>query len=394
MGVHGGQRKDRCFWGFSDIDAVLAGVSESSAAWGDYDNDGDLDLLIAGSATSSPDPARVYHNDNGIFTDIGAGLAAVQSSAAAWGDYDNDGDLDIVLSGWNGGPLTKLYRNDGGAYTAVDAGLTNVSSGTLAWGDYDNDGDQDLLVTGRATDNEVAKLYRNDDGNFTDSGASLLGVSNSSAAWGDYENDGDLDLLLTGAYAPARSYSVRTSLYRNDSGIFTDVNSSLIDVRSGSVAWGDYDNDGALDILLTGSSPLPEPPPEVYSVAKVYRNVAGTFGDINADLIGAGLSSAAWGDYDNDGDLDLLFAGFNGDAFGGTLPPYAHIYRNDSGSFTAIPNNLTNTEFGALALGDYDNDGDLDIVLTGRARTAPWPRSIVTMIVSPLQSSGLARGKA
>jgi hypothetical protein len=88
-------------FGFTDIDAGLTAVSFSSATWGDYDSDGDLDILLAGK-TDDAEASIVYRNDDGTFVDIGAGLIGVVWSFVAWGDYDNDGDLDVLLSGHTG----------------------------------------------------------------------------------------------------------------------------------------------------------------------------------------------------------------------------------------------------------------------------------------------------
>ena len=124
---------------FTDINAGLPGVSYSSAAWGDYDNDGDLDILLTGASTNAVPIARIYRNNgSSTFTDIDAGLPGVSRGSAAWGDYDNDGDLDILLieSGFS-----LIYRNNGNdMFTRIDAGLSAVSGSSAAWGDYDNDG--------------------------------------------------------------------------------------------------------------------------------------------------------------------------------------------------------------------------------------------------------------
>jgi hypothetical protein len=281
------------------------------------------------------------------FTDIAAGLTGVRRSSVAWGDYDNDGDLDILLTGWYwdsvSNPLSKVYRNDGpSGFTDVGAGLTGVHAGSVAWGDYDNDGDLDILLTGSGAG---SKVYRNDGtSGFTDIGAGLARAWFSSVAWGDYDNDGDLDILLAGS-SPAR-------VYRNDGGgAFTDIEAGLPSVTSSSVAWGDCDNDGDLDILLTGSG----------AGSKVYRNDGPSgFTDIGAAMTAVTISSVAWGDYDNDGDLDILLTG------GANLGPVSKVYRNDgSDTFHEITMGLTGVAFSSVAWGDYDNDGDLDILLTG-----------------------------
>jgi hypothetical protein len=354
-----GEVYSRFVAGFADIGAVLTRMYYGSVAWGDYDNDGDLDILLAGATSGGWPPdcvSKVYRNDGGgAFTDIGAGLGGVFGNSAAWGDFDNDGDLDILLTGyWNG---SKVYRNDGGgAFTDISAGLPFVGDSCSAWGDYDNDGDLDILLTGYDLSNPVSKLYRNDGGGaFSETGAGLVGVSNGSVAWGDYDNDGDLDILLTGSGASGLGSPV-SKVYRNDGGgTFTDIAAALTAVELGSVAWGDYDRDGELDILLTGWTASSR-------VSKVYRNNGGTFADIGAGLTGVGSSSAAWGDYDNDGDLDILLTGCTDASCHSSV---SKVYRNDGGTFTDIGAALTGVHLSSVAWGDYDNDGDLDILLAG-----------------------------
>ena len=357
-GFTAGPVTNRCAGGFTDIGAGLTGVRLSSVAWGDYDNDGDLDILLTGDLTGGSQVAEMYRNDAGTFTIInGTGLigTGVLRSSVAWGDYDNDGDLDILLTGQpfsydNNSGVAKVYRNDAGTFTDINAGLSDVRLSSVAWGDYDNDGDLDILLTG-AGSSRVAKVYRNDDGTFSDISAGLTPVQQSDVAWGDYDNDGDLDILLTGLDS-GNNYVAK--VYRNDAGTFSDISAGLTGVRASSVAWGDYDNDGDLDILLTGQGS------DANGVAKVYRNDAGTFNDISAGLTEVQQSRVAWGDYDNDGDLDILLTGQD-DASNRVTK----VYQNDGGTFNDISAGLTGVWRGSVAWGDYDNDGDLDILLTG-----------------------------
>jgi len=348
---------------FTDIAAGLTGVCNSSVAWGDYDNDGDLDIIVTGWDGSNSFISRIYQNNSGIFADINAGLIEVYDSSVAWGDYDNDGDLDILLTGNSGSSrISRIYRNDAGIFTDIEAGLTGAFTSSVAWGDYDNDGDLDILLTGSSFSGAISHIYRNDqsaDGPtrvFTDINAGLIGVYNSSVAWGDYDNDGDLDILLTGY-----SFSGETShIYRNDgpstgSGyIFTDINAGLTGFGNGSAAWGDYDNDGDLDILLTGADVSYNP------TSRIYQNNSGVFTDINAGLIGAVGGSTAWGDYDNDGDLDVLLSGFDA-----SYNCISRIYHNNSGIFTDINAALAGVFNSSVAWGDYNNNGNLDILITG-----------------------------
>ncbi len=350
---------------FTDIQAQLTGAYYGNAEWGDYDNDGDLDVILSGQDALDQTLAKIYNHDQGNFTEASAALIPVTESAAAWGDYDNDGDLDLLLSGLGPfpmGQITKLYRNDNGAFVDTETQLTGVRYGALAWGDYDNDGDLDALVTGEESNNSrIAKLYRNDKGGFLEVVTNLTGAT-GAAAWGDYDNDGDLDLLLTGFHENGVYVG---KVYRNDNAAFTDIAAPLLQAALGEAAWGDYDNDGDLDILLTGLTP------ELNTIAQVYRNDGGAFVDIAATLTPVeGHSSAAWGDYDNDGDLDILLSGFNSGAV------FTKISRNDDTSFVEIKTALTGAFLGSASWGDYDNDGDLDILLTGNSSVDPTPAPV------------------
>ena len=363
---------------FEDIGTTLAQVRDGDVAWGDYDNDNDLDILLTGLYWLGSDwmpIAKIYRNDGGgVFTDINAGLTGVFASSVAWGDYNNDGRLDILLTGcaaYSSGcanQIAKIYRNDGGGvFTDINAGLTGAGYGSAAWGDYDNDGDLDILAAGCTWYDsgycwpDPVRIYRNDNGVFTNINASLTDMSYGSIAWGDYDDDGDLDVLLTGCGGDGgHSNDCSDNLariYRNDGGgVFTNIWAALTSVGYSSAAWGDYDDDGDLDIALMGKISSGW----VYT-AKVYRNDGGgTFSDISATLPGVRDGAVAWGDYDNDGDLDILLTGRN------DLNYFAQVYQNDGvGVFTDIGAALQGVGGSSAAWGDYDNDGDLDILLTG-----------------------------
>ncbi|MDZ7360218.1 MAG: FG-GAP-like repeat-containing protein [candidate division KSB1 bacterium] len=369
--------------------ASIIGVRDGSAAWGDYDNDEDLDLLLTGDATNSHGLARVArlyrYEGGGRFTDISTSLPGVRNGAGVWGDYDNDGDLDILLTGSSapGVNITKIYKNEKGSFSEA-VSLPGVAGGSAAaWGDYDNDGDLDILLTGQdITGNPVAMVYRNTNGSFENIGAPLTGVSASAVAWGDYDSDGDLDILLAGRQSNGNRI---TRVYRNTNGSFADINAGLPGITNGSVAWGDYDNDGDLDILLVGEA-------STGSISKVYRNNNdATFSDTAALLIGVKSSSANWGDYDNDGDLDILLAGED-DQYG--FGPITKVYRNTVARVNtrpAVPTNLSGSITGSSAIFRWNKSTDNETAqngLTYNVRLGTTPNGIQN--VSPM--SNLANG--
>jgi predicted nucleotidyltransferase len=339
---------------------TLTGLQYSSADWGDYDNDGDLDILLTGSFANGAGPvSKIYKNNgDGSFTEqTSISLTGVENSSIAWGDYDNDGDLDILLTGYIGNNVnvSKIYKNNGDGIFVEQTtiSLSGVQQGSVAWGDYDNDGDLDILLTG----SNSSRIYKNNgDGTFTEqTSIALAGVGDGSVAWGDYDNDGDLNILLTGFGGAGFS----SKIYKNngDGSFIEQTTISLTGVSSSSIAWGDYDNDGDLDILLTGT------PTGGVGISQIYKNNGdGTFTEqTSITLYGVKGGSVAWGDYDNDGDLDILLTGTDG------FYAVSKIYKNNGdGTFTDQTSiALTGVFVGSAAWGDYDNDGDLDILLTG-----------------------------
>ncbi|MBU1700584.1 MAG: VCBS repeat-containing protein [Candidatus Eisenbacteria bacterium] len=351
---------------FTDINAGLVGTYYGDTIWGDYDGDGDLDLLVTGGSSASSPITRLYRNDGGgTFTFLSNLLPDLIFAAAAWGDYDNDGDLDLVLHGRESvdSVVHRVYRNDGAfGFHDIDAGLPEMLGGSTCWVDYDNDGDLDIFATGSRPDGpvDITRIFRNDGVNtFTEMAAGFPDLSGSFGAWGDYDNDGDMDLLFTGVdLLPfEKTISAQTHLYRNDGGTFTEIPTDFQACGYGYSAWGDYDNDGDLDVVIAGLDETEA------RLTIIYRNDGeALFTDISAGLVGANNCAVAWGDGDNDGDLDLLLTGSQA-----ISDPITIFYRNDGGgSFVPTTNNLLQVGEGSVGWGDYDNDGDLDLVVAGR----------------------------
>mgnify|MGYP006292927061 CR=1 FL=1 len=266
-----------------------------------------------------------------------ADLIPASNGSVEWGDFDNDGDQDILQTGANDNPYTRLYRNEGdGGFEVVEAGLEQVAAGEAVFTDYDNDGDLDIVLGGAAFDQTpVTRIYRNDGSNtWVNIEAGLPGLLSLTVDAGDYDGDGDVDLVLTGS--PGEFSDGQTYIYRNEgSGTFVADDQSLINVFNGDAQWGDYDNDDDLDLLVAGID-SPYGPQRFLSL---YQN-DGTGELTEGDNTGLpdGILSFQWGDYDNDGDLDLAAIGdpyVDSDNDGqddNPTVPQTRIYRNDLGS--------------------------------------------------------------
>lgn len=329
----------------------LTSMTRTATATGDYDNDGDVDLVIGGMVDSFDAATFLYENQEGEFVQTDEELVPISDGCAIFGDYDQDGDLDLFLAGnGNSDPVVSLYENQDGDFFEVDTDIAPMAGYTSAsFGDYDQDGDLDLVVSG----DDVTYLYRNDEGTFVDTQSDLVGLNYATTEWVDYDNDGDLDLMLAGEDGAIPE----TRMYKNNDGQLTEIDLALQNVMSGDVAWGDYDNDGDKDLAVVGYDEY------LSGETVIYRNDGDdAFKNIGAAVLGVSKSSVEWGDADNDGDLDLLVSG-SCDECSVLLTT---VLRNDDGTFSDIFPGFENTERGEARFVDYDNDGDSDVLVTGQ----------------------------
>jgi len=287
--------------------------SESSS-WGDFNNDGSLDLFVANSRFGiRPHFDFLFvNNGSGDFQKISGGALGAQqydSRSVSWVDYNSDGLLDVFIASESG--RNFLYRNEGDStFSSVDAGALTTDarvSAACAWADYDLDGDPDVFVGNLSNQNNT--LYRNDGGDvftaITGVDISNNGGNSIGCSWGDYNNDGYPDLFV------ANFNNQNNFLYRNNGdGTFARIASGDIVGNGGSSfgsAWGDYDNDGFLDIFVTNLSNQNN---------FLYRNNGDeTFSRVSTgDIVSNGGQSegCAWADYDLDGDLDMYAVNFEG----------------------------------------------------------------------------------
>ncbi|MBN4052019.1 VCBS repeat-containing protein [Cytophagaceae bacterium AH-315-L13] len=335
-----------------------------AAAWIDYNNDNNIDLYV----TDKGDVNLLYtNNGDSTFTKNTTSYVVLESSNAlgcTWGDYDNNGFIDAYVA--NGGFVNNyLYMNEGNSYFEKILSGDVVSDGSVslssAWGDYDNDGFLDLYVA-TGFGNFVNYLYHNNgDGTFTQitTGDIANDITYSmTCTWADYDNDGFLDLFVVNGPASGEN----NTLYNNNGdGTFTKVINEIVvmdSARSVGASWGDYDNDNDLDLYVTNYD---------QENFLYINNGNGSFSKnvLAGDIVTDNDTSigSAWGDYDNDGDLDMFVAqGGAGGAMDNAL-----FTNNGDGTFTKVINNVVVMDSGSsvsASWADYNKDGFLDLYVT------------------------------
>lgn len=340
----------------------LAGIGFSTGVWGDFDGDSRLDFAVVGLGLSGPTSGISLNQGGSSFDFARDVLLPVTRGNLSAADYDNDNDVDLLLSGFdvNGLPVTRLYNNDAGTFGESSVLLANIGNGSSAWGDLNVDGRLDLLVAGQNADgNSVSLVYRNDGGSFTEIGANLPGFQEGMVAWGDFNADGLPDIFLQGRNVNGQA-DAKLFFNKGDE-TFAEVATSIPGMIASSAMFGDYNSDADLDLLMTGLTA------DSVLTTKIYRNDGtGTFFEVpQAEFVPLAGGSAAWGDLDNDGDLDVLLTGSDADSVARSL-----VYFNEGNDvFTLSASQLAGVSDGFGALADYDLDGDLDIALFGTDTT-------------------------
>ena len=357
----------------------------TACAWGDYDGDGFPDLIVTSAynpTNNTPQKNVLYHNNgDGTFTKVTNTVITAEARdwrGCSWIDYNNDGNLDLYVVSTDASGFAsenELFRNNGdGTFRKMSAAevgpIVSLSAGGSegpVWADYDRDGFLDAYIARYSID---FLLHNNGDATFTrilnTSGIPPNSEDGYRAMWCDYNNDGWPDLFVP---VNTPSPCAHPSLCRGlGGGLFTNEVTSTVESACGfSVgAWGDYDNDGYPDLLMGG------PINHLF-----HNNGDGTFTEMTSS-VGSIISSiplltdCIWGDYDNDGFLDVFLSVLGTPT---SLATNRLYHNNGDGTFSqvltgSIPNDKT-IGTAACAWADYDNDGFLDLFVPCGSHVAP-----------------------
>lgn len=313
-------------------------------AMGDVDDDGDLDILIANYSPAGTVSVRLNEGSGTFSGNQNVPVGSLPISVLL-GDVDGDGDLDLLTANVNdisrSSTVSVRLNNGRGTFTGTQDVPVGISPASCALGDIDGDGDLDLLVPNGGNNpgsSTVSVRLNSGNGNFSGNQEVSVGSFPSSIAVGDIDGDGDLDLVVTSDVVNVR--------LNDGQGSFTNSPDVSVGAHPGSVVLGDVDGNGALDLVtanLYGAS-----------VSVRLNTGTGTFTGSQDVSVGSRPTSVALGDVDSDGDLDFVAANENN----GTISVRLNT---SSGSFGGSQEVAMGRSTGSVTLGDVDGDGDLDL---------------------------------
>lgn len=383
-------------------------ASYSSSDVGDYDNDGDIDIIISGGTTGWDDCekyTKIFDNDgHGQFTENKKNtFIGLINSSIAWGDFNKDGLLDFIISGNDKYPfgtanagyqkcITKIYRNIGNGYfEEVITQIVGLNRGHVSWADLNKDGYLDVLING-STDiyaRPTTKIYRNNkNSTFTEVFTTITGTDLGDSRCIDINNDGLLDILISGHYKDSLINDISwkgvgiTILYKNEGNFsFTPITYqfSPMDGRSQIC---DFNKDGYKDILMAD-----------WFGTSLYIYINDTKGSFIRTTPNIGIRSVNnelnVGDFNNDGYNDIFISGPIPDTWNFDAKLYLN---NGNMTFRESEFNFNGVFVGTSNYADFNNDGKIDLFYTG-GTTGYGDNPIAYLYMNNINNTGLSNIK-
>ena len=336
-----------------------ASLKNGSSNFVDYDNDGDMDFFTNGQKTIGTTTHSIFQvakNTNGTFASPTA-ISNTFSNHTIFGDFNHDNKVDVLMG-------ENFYTNQNPSFSKVSFTFPNIPSGSSNFVDFDNDGDRDVFVTGynNASAHRVSQLFQNNKTGFSEVfPTNFTDMDLSTSAFGDIDNDGDMDALISGW----DGYDALTTMYENRNGEFYELtHTNFTGIKNGSVSLADLNNDGYLDAFTTGD------------VSNQYFNLKQHLGSYFY-----GHTNIYLGGY------YCVFCFFDPHYAIDNYPSYesrSFLYRNNGSSFLSIGrassysiswqnrhvstlwnSDIHNWVFPKTCISDYDNDGFKDIIIMG-----------------------------
>lgn len=349
------------------------------ASWGDYNSDGLLDIYVTGMDFGDRYRYAEIYTNNGdktfTLSKINS-LPKVIYGDVAWGDYDNNGTLDLIYAGTKSGfsedNITQIYKNGGqSGFIEINHQLPCLGQCCLEWVDVNNDGLLDIYYQGINSDKEFelgiyknwgADDFRKENINIESiSGARGNGTVNA-AKWADFDNDGLKDVIV----ALSSNDNFEFTFYKNKGNfIFEKIDIGLPQLNYVSMDVGDINQDGLMDVVFSGSTKKYLMGSDQYAKMYVLVNKGSLVFEESQSMYGVDVfqNTLELGDMNNDGYADILYYG-SGPNF-----DELEIYLNNGNrTFNYVSHTIPNVNSGGAFLGDFDNDNDLDILYYGRIK--------------------------
>jgi hypothetical protein len=380
------------------IDNAIPGMYNAKFSWGDYNNDGLMDLAVIGQNDDVGNITKIYENKNGSFQDLNLANRAFRYGDVKWVDLNNDGWLDLSIIGQSGAAVVyqQLINNKGVFEVSTPSTVAGLKFANMTFGDYNNNGTLDMFTTGQDVNgNPKSFLYQNDGkGNFKvdpefNAYFAVPDMFDADARFLDYDLDGDLDLIYSGTGSggfPQGGIRVNTLLdpkittnnygQSNNNGYTYGMN---LQMRNTKLDIADMDGDGDTDIVAMGTARRQTGNTFIdYPQLLLLRNQTiesknakfGSFFNYNSiyNATSIILDSVEKGDvklvdFNNDGLIDITLAGIDVKA-----NPVTKFYLNEGGfgNFTLSKNeSIPQYKDAAISWGDANGDGSMDMVISG-----------------------------